>query len=81
MTPCSSGGSGDRSGVPLQVLHDQLADVVAREGPLAGEQFLVDDGQAVLVAEAADPAVERLRGGVDGRDAAGDRGRHALPGP
>ena len=60
----------------LEVLQDQLADVGAGERPLAGEQFLVDDGQAVLVAETADPAVERLRGGVDRRDAAGDGRLH-----
>jgi hypothetical protein len=60
------------------VLHDELADAGAGERPLAGEQPLVDDGQAVLVAEAGDVPVEGLRAGVDGRDAAGDGGLHAL---
>ena len=76
MAGWSPGGSGVDVGRGLEVLQDQLADVGAGEGPLAGEQFLVDDGQAVLVAEAADPAVEGFRGGVDRRDAAGDGRLH-----
>ena len=60
------------------MLHHQLADVAAGERPRAGEQLLVDDGQAVLVAEAAEHAVEGLRGGVDRRDAAGHRRRIAF---
>src|SRR5262249_17415355 len=47
----------------LDVLQDQLADAGAAERPVPGEQLLEDDGQAVLVAEPADVAVERLRGG------------------
>src|SRR5262249_40363606 len=57
-----------------QVLHNELLNAAAREWPLARQQFLVDDGQAVLIAKAADDAVERLRRGVHRRDAARDRG-------
>src|SRR6266849_4670582 len=62
----------------LQMLKNQLANVIADEWPLAREQFLVDDGEAVLIAVSANPAVERFRSGVDRRDAPGDGGGHAL---
>ena len=61
-----------------QVLQDQLASVGAVERPNADQQFLVDDGQAVLVAEPSRPAVERFRGGVHRRDAAGHRRARSL---
>ena len=70
--PRSHSGNGRQVRRCRQVLHQQLAGVAAVERPLPGEQFLVDDGQAVLIAEAADHAVERFRGRVDRRDAAGD---------
>jgi len=60
----------------LKVLQNQLADVGSTEWSLAGEQFLIANGQAVLIAKTADPAVERLRGGVNRRDAARDRRLH-----
>ncbi len=60
------------------MLQDQLTHVVPRERPLPGEQFLIDDGEAVLIAKAAHPPVEGLRRRVDRRDAAGDRRLHAF---
>ena len=60
------------------MLKNQLPHIVAGERPLAGEQFLINDSETILIAKAADPAVERLRGGVDRRDAASDRSLHAL---
>ena len=59
----------------VQVLLGQLAGVFAVERPLAGEQFLVDDGQAVLVAVVADAAAKGFRRGVQRRDAAQDARR------
>ena len=50
----SASGSARSSGLLVHVLLRQLAGVLAVERPLAGEQFLVDDGQAVLVAAVAD---------------------------
>src|ERR1700677_1306837 len=61
------------------MLQYELPHGAAGEGPHSRQQFLIDDGQAVLIAEAADAAIEGFRSGVDGRDAAGDRGAvHAL---
>ena len=62
----------------MQVLHEQLAHARPVERPDAGEQLLVDAGEAILVAESRDDAVERLGGGVDGGDPAGDAGHHPL---
>ena len=58
----------------VHVLLGQLPRVLAVERPLAGEQFLIDDGQAVLIAAAADRAGEGLRRRVQRRDAAQDAG-------
>ncbi len=60
----------------LKVLQNQLPDVGSRERPLAREQFLIADSQTILVAKAADPAVECFWGGVNRRNAAGDGGLH-----
>ena len=67
----SAGGSAERSGIPVICCSTSCRVVLAVERPLAGQQLLVDDGQAVLVAVPADPAVERLRRRVHRRDAAG----------
>src|SRR5260370_28061362 len=67
-------GQGGEVRLSLHVLHDELMNVGPREGPLAREQFLVDNGQAVLVAKPAHQAVESLRRGIDWRYAPGYRG-------
>ena len=47
-------GQGAQLRLLVDVLLRQLAGVFAVERPLAGEQFLIDDGQAVLIAAPAD---------------------------
>src|SRR6266540_2498240 len=53
------------------VLHEELPRVCAREWSHTGQQFLENDGQAVLVRKAADVALERFRSGVNRRHTAG----------
>jgi hypothetical protein len=65
-------------GLAVEVLKEELAGTRPVKRPPAGEQFLVDDGQAVLVAVAADGVFKRFRGGIDRRNAAGQRGGHAF---
>ena len=50
------------------MLQEELADVRAAKGKRAGEQLLKNDGQAVLIAVAADGAVKDLRRRIEGRD-------------
>ena len=57
------------------VLHQQLLAARAIERPDAGEQFLIHDRQAVLIAIPGEFVLKCFRGAVHGRDAAGD---HAL---
>src|SRR5262245_61646609 len=57
------------------MLQRDLADVLARERPLAGEQLQVHDGETVLIAVLGDLSLERLRGCVNWRYAAHDAGR------
>ncbi len=70
----SASGSGAQVGLLLQVLLHQRADVFAVERPLPGEQLLVNDGQAVLIAALADLALEGFRERVQRRDAAEQAG-------
>ena len=57
-------------GFVLRVLQHQLTEVLAEERQLAGQQFAVGDGQAVLIAEQADFALEAFGSGVQRRDGA-----------
>jgi hypothetical protein len=71
-------GQGRQGRLAGQVQQHQLVGVLVPEGHGVGEQLLVDNGQAVLVAGAADAAAEDLRRGVQGGDAAAARRRVAL---
>ncbi len=55
-------------GLGRGVLQQQLPAVLALEGQGPGQKLLVNNGQAVLVAEAAGPAQEDFRRGVERRD-------------
>src|SRR5207244_28068 len=74
-SPGNRGPVARRQGIEVrhraQVLGHELPRVGARERQLAGQQLLVDDAQIVLIAEATDDAVKRLRRGIQRRDAAG----------
>ena len=70
----SASGNERRSGCSCMCCWAKLADVLAVEGPLAGQQFLVDDGQAVLIAAVANLALEGFRRRVQRRDAAEEAG-------
>ncbi len=69
---------GGQVRLALHVLHDELMHIRAAEGTLAGQQFLVDDRQAVLIAKTAHQSVKRLRRGVNRRHPARHRRRHSL---
>ena len=62
----------------VQVLGRKLRRRAPLERQHAGQHLLVDDRQAVLIAVVAGPAVEQLRGGVDGRQPADDRALDVL---
>src|SRR5947209_18557745 len=49
----------------LEVLQQKLPAVLAIEGQPSAQQFLVDDGQAVLVAAVADAAFKQFGGRVE----------------
>ncbi len=68
-------GQARQARLAVQVLGGQLGRRLARERQRAGEHFLIDDRQAVLVAEMAGFAVEHLRRGVDRGQAAHQRDR------
>ena len=59
---------GAQVGLLLGVLQQQQPGVLAVERNGAGQQFLKDDGQAVLIAVPAQRAHEEFRGGIQRRD-------------
>ncbi len=61
----------------LRVQQHQFMGDGGGEGGLAGEQFLVDDGQAVLIREPADHSAEGLGSGVLGSHASRHRADQA----
>ena len=69
-------GQGFEIGSALAMLHHQLTQRRAGIWSLPGEQFLVNDGQTVLIAEAADFALEGLRRRIHRGHAPGNRCQH-----
>ena len=60
------------------MLQDQLPNVRAGKGSTPGQQFLVNNGQAILIAKSADVAIERFWSRVHGGDATRHGSNHAL---
>ena len=73
MTGRSSGGNGASLGLLRWCCITSCAVVPSGERQDAREQFLVDNGQAVLIAVQAGVAREHFRRGVDGGQAADQR--------
>ena len=75
--PCDDRPIGDRRRRQivrvLHVLQNQLLHRRAGERPMPRQHFLVDNRQAVLIAQSAELAVKGLGSGVDRRDPARDR--------